>query len=608
MDRENQILTLKGIIVTLKKIPKTLRLLWYIDRKDTVIVVGFHSILGVFPILTVLLSQVLINNLVKKGVSLNKVLAVFLIYMAVTLLSELFTQFSGYFQNLFQFDIQYRLKYKLMEQCTCLNLEDFEDPQTYDRVEKLMGEVTYKPYQMFTAIIGIIRSFITMVSSVILIFSWHPIFALFLLFTPLASILYFLRIGQSEFIMMWDRAKEERKSWYLSYLITHDFSFKEINLFGTRPYFMEQYWKISEKFIHQNKEILKRKTVFNVIYEIVLQGISVFIIGVSVVEAFYKKIQVGNVLSYIRSVSLIQNNSQSIMEGIYIAYNCSLYMEQLYAFLEEKEPMKGEEFLISLKGEVKEIRLDNLTFQYKSSNTDDALKGVSLQIKQGDHIAIVGKNGSGKSTIAKIIAGLYPVSKGQLFINQIDITNLDMNEYKQKISVLFQDFIKYEMPVRENIGLSQVEDLDNLDKMRKIASQVGLDFLESDETLNLSMQLGSWFDDGRQLSQGQWQKIALCRTFFRDASVYILDEPNSALDPVSEKIILDLFFSLTKNQIGIFISHKINAAKLADCIVVMDDGRIVDTGTHDLLMKNCSQYRDLYYAENYTEEEKAEQV
>ncbi|WP_124067898.1 ABC transporter ATP-binding protein [Clostridium sp. E02] len=608
MDKENKTLTFQGIIITLKKIPKTLRLLWSIDPKDTVIIVGFHVIIGIFPILTVLLSQALINNLVKEGASLNIVLAVFLTYMVATLLSELFAQFSGYFQNLFQFDIQYKLKYKMMEQCALLSLEDFEDPQTYDSVEKLMGEVTYKPYQMFTAIIGIISSSITMVSSIILIFSWHPIFAVFLLFTPLASILYFLRIGQSEFIMMWDRAKDERKSWYLSYLTTHDFSFKEMNLFGTKPYFMEQYWKISEKFILQNKQILKRKTVFNVIYEIVLQGISVFIIGVSVMEAFYKKIQVGNVLSYIRGVSLIQNNSQSIMECIYIAYNCTLYMEQLYAFLEEKKPMKREELLTSLKGEVKEIRLENLTFRYKSSKTDDALKGVSLQIKKGDHIAIVGKNGSGKSTIAKMIAGLYPVSKGQFFINQIDITDLDIDQYKQKISVLFQDFVKYEMPVRENIGLSKVEDLENLDKMRQIASQVGLDFLETDGTLNLSMQLGSWFDEGRQLSQGQWQKVALCRTFFRDASVYILDEPNSALDPVSEKIILDLFFLLTRDQIGIFISHKINAAKLADRIVVMDDGRIVGTGTHDSLMKNCSQYRDLYYAENYTQEEKAEEV
>lgn len=605
MDKNNQKLTLRGILVTVKKIPKTIQLLWSIDRKDTLIIVLLSVISGIFPIITLLLSQTLINYLIVDGVSLKIVLTVFATYMIVTLFSELGAQMGSYFQNMLQFDIQFKLKYKVMEKCTQMGLQDFEDPETYDRVEKIMGEVTYKPFQIFTSIIGMITSFVTMVFSIILIFSWHPAFAFILLLTPLASILFFLRIGQTEFEMMWGRAKDERKSWYLSYLATHDFSFKEMKLFGMKDYYLDEYWRISSKFIQQNRQMLRKKTMFNVIYEFLLQTISVFIIGTAVVEAFYRKIQIGNVMSYIRGVSMIQSHSQAIMGNIYIAYNCSLYMEQLYAFLEQQDTSHQITDPVKVSDPINEIRIKNLKYQYRSGTGQYALKGINLELKKGDHIAIVGKNGSGKSTIAKIIAGLYPVSAGQVFVNGVDITKLDIAKYQQEISVLFQDFVKYEMPVKENIGLSNIDDIENSAKMNSIASQIGLNFLQNNGKLNTSRQLGSWFEDGQQLSQGQWQKVALSRTFFRDASVYILDEPNSALDPVSEKVILDLFFALTKDQIGIFISHKINAAKLADQIVVMDEGDIVDIGSHDTLMNRCNQYRELYYAENYAENKAA---
>ncbi len=604
MNRNGEKLTFRGILETINRIPETMRLLWSIDRKNTVRTVLLNVVTGFFPIVTIILSQTLINDLIKAGVNLNMIIIVFFSYMIVTLLSELFSQLSGYYQNVFQFDIQYKLKYKLMETCTQMSLKDFEDPETYDAVEKLMGEVTYKPFQMFTAVLGLISSFITMVSSVILIFSWHPMFALLLLLTPMISILFFLRIGQMEFEMMWNRARDERKAWYISYLTTHDFSFKEMNLFDTKKYYIDKYWSISLGFMNQNKQILKKKTIFNVIYEVLLQILSVFIIGAAVMEAFYKKIQVGNVMSYIRGVSLIQNNSQAIMGNIYIAYNCSLYMEQLNAFLQEKTITAGRAELANIDKKITEICLQNLTFQYQSSR-EKALNGVNLKVKKGDHIAIVGKNGSGKSTLAKILAGLYSVSCGQVLINGVDITNLDISQYQKQISILFQDFVKYEMTVKENIGLSNIDDMDNYNKMNNLAKKVGLDFIENNGSLDVSIQLGSWFEEGRQLSQGQWQKVALCRTFFRDASVYILDEPNAALDPVSEKVILDLFFKLTKDRIGIFISHKINAAKLADKIAVMDGGQIVDVGTHDYLMNGCRVYRDLYYAENYAEDEDA---
>lgn len=588
----------KDIFGALKQLPKTISLIARVDKVSFCVVIMLSLISGVFPVITLILSQEMINSLVG-DIMLKNTIVLLVIYVGASFVGEIISEINGYNQGKFQYLLQYRLNFMLMNKCTELSLEDFEESEMYDRIEKITREIAYRPYQIFLSIIRLFTSLITMFSSFILLFVWKPYISCILLIVPVISLLYYLKIGQQEFNIIWNRAKDERKTWYLSYLLTHDFSFKEISLLGLKDYLLNNYLQISNQFLNQNMEILKTKTVFNLIYESTMQLISFIIIGSSIMSAYVGEILVGNVMSYIRSVGLVQNNVQSVMANIYNIYNSSLYMEMLFEFLDYKSEKVKRDSTTKIYGAISNIEIRNLSFSYK--NGTQALKNINLSLKRGEKIALVGPNGSGKSTLIKILAGLYDIEAGKVLINNVDLKNMNMKDYQSHISVLFQDFVKYELTLQENIGFGDIENMDLTRKMEQILDRLRADFLKNDRNYDFNMQLGNWFEDGRQLSQGQWQKIALARAYFREASIYILDEPNAALDTVSEREIFDKFFEMSKEKIGIYISHRLNATKMADVIVVMEQGEIVGIGKHEELLQSCPVYKTLYDAEIYEE-------
>ncbi|CUB15307.1 Lipid A export ATP-binding/permease protein MsbA [Bacillus subtilis] len=532
---------------------------------------------------------------IRKDVSV--VISIFLTYLGVSFCSELISQVSEYYNGKFQLNIGYKLNYKVMKKSSNLALKDFENPEIYDKLERVTKEISYKPYQIIQAIITMTTSFVTLLSSIAFLMSWNPKVSLLLLVIPVISLFYFLKIGQQEFFIHWKRAGQERKSWYISYILTHDFSFKELKLYNLKDYLLNKYWDIKKSFIDQDTKILRKKTYLNLIYEIAVQLVGAVIIFIAIMSAFAGKIMVGNVMSYIRSVSLVQSHSQSIMTSIYSIYNSNLYMNQLYEFLELREE-KNQGHKKQIVEPIHSVIFQNVSFIYPNQG-EQTLNHINVSLNKGERIAIVGPNGSGKSTFIKLLTGLYEVQQGDILVNGVNIKELDMDSYMEQIAALFQDFMKYEMTLKENIGFGQIDKLHQTNKMHEVLDIVKADFLKGHSSYQFDTQLGLWFDEGRQLSGGQWQKIALARAYFREASLYILDEPSSALDPIAEKETFDTFFSLSKDKIGIFISHRLVAAKLADRIIVMDKGEIVGIGTHEELLKTCPLYKKMDESENY---------
>ncbi|WP_338443226.1 ABC transporter ATP-binding protein [Bacillus spizizenii] len=590
-------LKLKELLFIMKQMPRTIKLIFTLERSLFLKLILFSIITGILPIVSLYISQELINSLVTIRKDVSIVITIFLTYLGVSFCAELISQISEYYNGKFQLNIGYKLNYKVMKKSSNLGLKDFENPEIYDKLERVTKEISYKPYQIIQAIITMTTSFVTLLSSIAFLMSWNPKVSLLLLVIPVISLFYFLKIGQQEFFIHWKRAGKERKSWYISYILTHDFSFKELKLYNLKDYLLNKYWDIKKSFIEQDTKILRKKTYLNLIYEIAVQLVGAVIIFVAIMSAFAGKIMVGNVMSYIRSVSLVQNHSQSIMTSIYSIYNSNLYMNQLYEFLELKEE-KSQGHKKQIVEPIHSVVFQNVSFMYPNQG-EQTLKHIHISLHKGERIAIVGPNGSGKSTFIKLLTGLYEVQQGDILINGISIKELDMDSYMNQIAALFQDFMKYEMTLKENIGFGQVDKLHQTNKMHEVLDIVKADFLKSHSSYQFDTQLGLWFEEGRQLSGGQWQKIALARAYFREASLYILDEPSSALDPIAEKETFDTFFSLSKEKIGIFISHRLVAAKLADRIIVMDKGEIVGTGTHEELLKTCPLYKKMDESENY---------
>ena len=244
---------------------------------------------------------------------------------------------------------------------------------------------------------------------------------------------------------------------------------------------------------------------------------------------------------------------------------------------------------------INKIELKNVCFDYPEFK--NVLRNISLTISSNDQIAIVGKNGSGKSTLFKILCGLYYPKRGEVLINDKPIEKYSIEEYRERTSVLFQDFLKYEGSLRENVILGDIR-RDSIDDNVKVAlNKANVDFLCQEEEYSLDRILGNWFDNGSQLSGGQWQKIALARVYYKEADIYLLDEPSSALDATAELRIFNSFFEVSKEKIAIYITHRVKIAKNATKIIVIDEGKIVGVGAHTELLKNCTIYHELYEQE-----------
>ncbi|HEP1789167.1 TPA: ABC transporter ATP-binding protein [Streptococcus suis] len=591
--------TLKNFFQTILTIPKTIRLIFRIERKYASYLIILNILQSIIPLASLFIYQELINAVLKKG---SNIFSVLIVYILMQMMLSILSQLNSYISEKFNMNLSYNLNLKLLKKTSSLNLIDFEQADTYNLIENIVQDSTYKPFQLFNAIIGVITGFLSLLTSIIYVSTWNVAVSTFLLIIPVISLVIFMRVGQLEFLIQWERANSEREVWYINYLLTHDFSFKEIKLNGISQYFIDKYGTLKRNFMNQDLNISKKKVLFRGSLDILLNfinGIAIFMMIQSIRSG---KLLIGNFVSLIQAITRVNTYSQSMIQNTYIIYNTSLFMEQLFKFFDmEVSNISIQNSRISrIEKRIDKIKVNNLSFIYPGS-VKKTLEDINVEFNKGELVAIVGKNGSGKSTLVKLLSGLYQPSEGQIYYNNESSDVLDLSYYQNNVSVLFQDFVKFELSVRENIGLSDVNSISD-SKIKKHIDNLKLNFLTAENNFNLNQRLGTWFNDSRQISGGQWQKVALARTFFKNASIYILDEPSSALDPVSEKEIFDEFVTRSKDKIALFVSHNLMAASRADRIIVMQDGRIIDEGKHDDLISKSKYYRELYYSEKYEEE------
>ena len=274
----------RELIKSLKQMPKTIHILMKVDKVSFITIVILHIITGIIPIITLFLSQEFINAIIV-NMAFKDTIKIFAIYIVACFVSEMIDQLQNYIQSRYQNLLQYRLQYFVMEECTKMSLSDFESSQMYDRIEKITGEVSFQPYQMFSSIIGMITAIITMLSAIVYLWMWNVFATIILIVVPVFSMIFYLKIGKQEFEMMWRRASEERKIWYFSHLLTRDFSFKEVLVLGLKDYFLNKHRYITNHFLEENMKNLKRKTAFQILYDIVVSSIGYVIIGVAVFYA-----------------------------------------------------------------------------------------------------------------------------------------------------------------------------------------------------------------------------------------------------------------------------------------------------------------------------------
>ena len=580
----------------MKKKTSVLKNLWWIIKniyqydKGYIWVITFSVIiLGIIPSLFTLISQTIINS-IQIGREIKFIFFGVILYIALDIVNNILISAFSYYKTRFNKGFMLEIQEQILEKASRLSLQNYEDSETYDVIHRAQYEGSGSLSTYFDTFAGVISSFITMFSYLLILVMFNPIIAAGVLVLPFIKFFINKKLNVESFELIKRRTNDSRKSWYFQYLVTHGDYYKELKVYGLFRYFIDKYKKYQETFKTQDLRLERKKTIFltvETMIELLINGAIFFYI---ITLGISGSILIGSIMAYMNTINQIKNQMTNILQSCSDMNKESLFIDQLINFFDFPEQEQGKQII----DEIKEINIVHLFYKYKGQSVY-ALQDVTLTIKRGEKIALVGKNGSGKTTLIKLLMGFYNDYEGNIYIDGIELRNINKTNYLEKISALFQDFIKYEATFRENIAYGNLNAINDDFHLYSTAQIFGIDKLVEESKEKIDGQIGCWFDNGKQISLGQWQKIALCRTFIKQADIYFLDEPNAALDAIAEYDLSGLYEKMLKNKIGIIVAHKFNNfIKKIEQIVVLDGGKVVAIGKHEELLTNNNIYKELF--------------
>lgn len=511
-------------------------------------------------------------------------------------------QYIGFVSQLLRTRLALHVDVLIFEKTLDLSIKHFEDPELLDVIERARKESSWRPLEMITQGLALGRSALTISGYAVLLLSFSPWAVLALVLASL-PFLADIRYAGEQYQIRVNRTQDERLAYYLQQLLTSNYHAKEIKLFALGPWLLGKHRDLHERFYAEDRAFGARRagavTFFGVLSVGVFYGIYVLIVRETAIGA----ITLGSMTLYLTVFRQAQRDFQTAMISLARAYEDNLYIANLFELLalpSDDRAEKGPGDVTLTPDELGPgIRFEGVGFQYPGSERK-ALEGVDLEIAPGETIALVGPNGAGKTSLIKLLVGLYEPTEGRITMGGEDISEMDRGELRAKIGVLFQDFVHYHFTVGDNVGLGWLPDIEDTERVKAATDRAGATAVieklpDGDQTM-----LGRWFG-GEELSVGQWQRLALARAFMRRSRVLILDEPTAALDAQGEHEIFERFAELEQGATAILITHRFSSVPMADRIVVLDEGRVVEVGTHQALLDEGGLYARMWslQAESY---------
>lgn len=498
--------------------------------------------------------------------------------------------------------VQIHLNEKSLAHCNVLLMEKantieglapFENPKLYDQIQFLKNESARRPLNFVYIITGLVKDTITLCSILFILSTlsaWAPLLVLISCIPHAISTYWFEK--QSWTDMLFRSPHSRRLAWLSSTTLDEKFA-KEIRLFGFGKFLVDQYRKLAQSS-HAALGLERWKKSFGCISLSLLTVLGNFILFIMmIIQAKQGHLSAGSVVMALQALVMIQMEVNGLIQDVGMLAQTVLFFEKFYIFLKTNYC-----FLPSVKKTAsaysspspEEIRFEGVSFSYPDGRM--GLSDISFSLPMGRKVAIVGENGSGKSTLVKLLARFYDPSKGRILVNGVDLRDLDIHSWREKLSVVFQDFGHYHLSVKENIGIGRSSF--HLEEIAKAAKKGGFDSVVSKLPDGFDALLGKEFG-GTSLSGGEWQKLAMSRAFFRNTPILILDEPTAALDPKSEYDVFQKFAENVEGKTAIFITHRLGSVKMADHILVLKDGELIEEGCHGKLMaKEKGEYAYLF--------------
>jgi ATP-binding cassette subfamily B protein len=496
-------------------------------------------------------------------------------------------------QALLRAQLGQRVNVMILEKAITLDLAQFEDSEFYDKLTRARREASSRPLSLVNRTFGLGQNLISLLSYGVLLVQFSPWAVLILVLAGLPAFVAETRFSGEAFTLFRWRSPETRMQIYLETVIAREDNVKEVKLFGLGPLLLERYRKIFRRLYKADRALAIRRDgwgfLLGLVGTLALYGAYAWIAFATVAA----RITLGQMTMYLMLFRQGQSAVAAILSAIGGMYEDNLYLSTLYEYLETptSKPDAGH---TSGPDPEDGIRFEAVSFTYPGAS-QAALKSIDLHIHPGKSLALVGENGSGKTTLIKLLTRLYYPDQGRILLDGMDLKDWDEDALRQRIGVIFQDFSRYQFLVGENIGAGDVRYFDDEQRWRSAADKGMADTFIEDLPAAYDTQLGKWFKDGQELSGGQWQKIALSRAFMRtNADILVLDEPTAAMDAGAEARIFEHFRKLTKNRIAILISHRFSTVRMASQIIVIENGKVIERGTHEQLMDLKGHYANLF--------------
>jgi ATP-binding cassette subfamily B protein len=499
----------------------------------------------------------------------------------------------GFCQSLLRVRLSQRVHIMILDKALTLDLAQFEDSEFYDKLNRARQEASSKPLSLVNRTFALVQNAISLASYAGLLIQFSVWAVIVLIAAGLPLFIAEARFSGERFRVFQWRSPLRRMLLYLEIVLAREDHAKEVKLFNLGPGFMKRYRDIFEGLYDEEKKLTIRRDAWGfglgLISSLAFYGAYAWV----ALSAVQGTITLGQMTMYLLLFKQGQSAVSAILSSIGGMYEDNLYLSNLYEFLEQPQrELSGGAVTGPQPGEG--IRFDRVSFTYPGA-TEPALRDISLDVRPGQSVALVGHNGSGKTTLVKLLAGLYRPTEGTIYYQGLDLERWEQRALRDRIGVIFQDFNRYQLKVGENIGVGDIAALEDQSRWERAAEKSQAARFIDGLAEGYETQLGQWFNRGRELSGGEWQRIALARAFMREsAEIFVLDEPTASMDAETETEVFEHFRSLTSDRIVFLISHRFSTVRRADTIVVMDTGRIIEMGNHDQLMARGGRYARLF--------------
>ena len=536
--------------------------------------------------ITIWLTSVFLNLVHQKDFKSS--LICFCMILAVFVLSEVAN--SIFYSCMVRIDFQtgQQLQIELGEKGTRLSMICYENTETNNMLKRAKNCIEQERFSDLSfSVFNILAEFLKVNGTLLVLAGFHPVLVGISLLSVFPYLIVRLVRGKEFYELKRYQAAGERRRNYLYHLFGDKQAVKELRIFEIEDYIEQKMYAARDNMKQEVWNFKKRDMRSLLICEIFCKSGYLLSIFSTILLLLHQVLDVGMMAAALVAFTSFQTAAKYFLVSLGRIPECAAFVKDYYDFMDMEEAEKGTEKLCS---DFDSIKVKQLSFSYPGRKTP-AVSNLSFTIKRNEVVAIVGNNGSGKTTLVKLLTGLYQAQKGQIYYGRQNLRSLDPEEFYKQISFVSQDFIKYELTVRENIGIGDWKQMENTDKIYMLLHQVGLETFISQAAVN--QLLGNEFG-GRELSVGQWQKLAIARGMMKDSSVIFLDEPTAALDPLMETKVLKMFLKIAREQTAIIVSHRSGICKEVDKIIVMKEGKIAEIGNHEKLLAEKGEYYRLY--------------